>query len=104
MIVPIDQVWRACCNSYSPSPLGISRSRSDEDRACLDMAIQALLTSRTTFYQERKDDANMTILHATIRYKNKMRLFLCILFSYFESGFLPKDIIISLGRNNPISK
>ena len=38
----------------------------------------------------------MTILHTTIRYKNKMSLFQCILFSYFESGFLPKDIIIIL--------
>jgi hypothetical protein len=58
------------------------------------MTIQALSTLRTAFYQEGEDDENMTLLHTAISYKDKVSSFLCILFSYFESRFLPKDIII----------
>ena len=61
------------------------------------MTIQASSTSMMDFHQEGKegkDDEDMTLLHTTIRCKDKVSLFLCILFSYFENKLLPKDIII----------
>jgi hypothetical protein len=61
---------------------------------CLDMTIQALLALRIAFHQEGKDGENMTLLHTTIRCKDKVSSFLCIIFSYFDNRFLPKDIII----------
>ena len=61
---------------------------------CLDMTVQTPLMPRMAFYEEGEDAENMTLLHTTIRYKDKASMFIGIIFSYFENKSLPKDIII----------
>jgi hypothetical protein len=81
----------------NPNNVGI---KVDEDMTRMDTNITR------TYLGRDMDDEYVICLCTTIRAKDKVSLFLCYLFTYFENRLLPKNIILirNHGDDNGVLK
>jgi hypothetical protein len=80
--------------------LGLTLRGHDEDMTRMDTNIMR------TYLGRDMDDEYVICLYTTIHAKDKVSLFLCYLFTYFENRLLPKNIIIirNHGDNDGVLK